>query len=116
MEKNIKNITGKKRKIRDDRNMGTYWDLFSSGVIDYAKEAFSSFDPWVYPIFLLGLVGLMYAYTHSVVVAAAGIIVVVGLYGSNVFASVPDVMLIMYMIVLISIAVLFTVLFIKRRN
>ena len=62
------------------------------------------------------LIGWLYGVTGSVVAAAAGILVMIGLYGGGVFVDVPDVTFILYVVVLFALSCLFTVLFIKNRR
>lgn len=96
--------------------MGAIWDSLSSGFFDYAMSAYDSMGDWVYPIIMLGLIGWLFGVTNSVIAAVAGIIVMVGLYGTSVLVDVPDVLFILYIIVLFGIASLFTVLFVKNRG
>ena len=96
--------------------MGTYWTEFTNGFMDYAMGAYDSLGDWGYPIIMLGLIGWLYGVTGSLVAAVAGIIVMVGLYGVNVFVDVPDILFILYLITLLTIASLLTALFIKNRR
>ena len=96
--------------------MGGYWDIFSDGIFDYAMGAYSSLDPWVYPIFFTGIIGFMFLVTGSATIAASVIIVTLGMYAFPVFVEVPELTLFYYIIVLLVFTLLLTVLFIKRRN
>ena len=95
--------------------MGTYWNEFTDGIIDYAYSGFDSLDGWGYPLFFLGIIAFIYLATGSYTVAVVFILVVVGIYGYSVFIDFPDVTLILYILVLLGLAILFAMLFIKKR-
>ena len=94
------------------------WENFTNGFLDYAMSAYSSLDPWVYPLVFVGIIGFIYATMNSVIVAIVAIFFTLGIFAvtTNVFAAVPDLTLFLYIVSIIGIAVLITTLFIKRRN
>lgn len=96
--------------------MGAYWDGFLSGILNYAKEGYGPLTDWVFPIVFVGIAVFSYFYTGSATVAAVIIIVTMGIYGADLFVGFPEITMMMYIIVLLVLAVLFTFLFIKRRN
>lgn len=95
--------------------MGAYWDDFISGILDYAIEGYSSLNGWEIPLFFCGLIAFAFFYTGSTIVAVVFILILMSVYGVTVFAEVPDLTLILYVIVIIGVAALITMLFIKRR-
>ena len=95
--------------------MGAYWDNFISGILTYAVDGYSSLDGWELPLFFCGLIAFAFFYTGSTIVAVVFILILVGVYGVSVFLAVPDLTLILYIIVIVGIAALITMLFIKRR-
>jgi len=103
-------------KKEDKKNMGDYWDDMMIGLFNYARDAYSSMQPWDYGLFFAGLIVFVFLVTQSATAAGAFILIIVGLYGTNILLSMPDLMLIMYIIVLIVFTSLFAFLFIKRRN
>jgi len=98
--------------------MAALWDSFYSGMIDYAMSAYDPFGIWKYPALLLAIIGFIYASMQSAIVAIVGILFTFAIYGmtTNIFASVPDLNLFLYIITIMGIALLFTALFIKRRS
>ena len=98
--------------------MGTYWDTFSvNGIFNFARDAYSSMQPWDYPIFFLGLIAFIYLVTQSATAAIVVMLITVGLYGTTeIFLEVPDVMLILYIFVILTLTSLFAFLIYKRRT
>jgi len=96
--------------------MGTYWDTFSDGLFDYAMGAYSSLDPWVYPIVFTAIIGFMFFVTGSATIAVSIIIVALGMYAVPVYVDVPELTLFYYVVTIMVLALLLTVLFIKRRS
>jgi len=96
--------------------MGSYWDTMSQGVFTFAREAYSSMQPWDYPIFFLGIIAFIFLITNSATAAIVVMLITVALYGSNVFLEVPDLMMILYIFVLITLTSLFAFLIYKRRT
>ena len=94
------------------------WTNFSDGIVDYAMDAYSNVEPWVFPLIFIGIIGYVYAATHSVVTAVAAILITFGLYATastmNVFGDVPDISLFMYLIALVGIASLVFTLFMRK--
>ena len=93
------------------------WANFSSGIAQYATDAFSVLDPWFYPIIFIGVIGYIYTCMHSVTVAVVAIIITLGLFGAttSIFAGVPEVTQLLYIISIIGITMLIVTLILKRR-
>lgn len=92
------------------------WGNFSSGIFEYAMDAYSSLEPWTYPLIFIGIIGYVYTATHSVITAIAAILITFGIYAAttNVFVDVPDVSLLMSLISLIGISALIFTLFARK--
>jgi hypothetical protein len=97
--------------------MGTYWDSLMTGFFTYAREAYSGLQPWDYPLFFVGIIAYIYLITQSATAAIVTILITVGLYGTTtVFLEVPDLMIIFYIFVIITLTSLFAFLIYKRRT
>lgn len=99
------------------KNMGTIWQGFMEGIIEYGMSAYDPLGIWKYPLIFVGVFGFIYGWMQSVTVTVVAIIFTFAIYGvtTNIFANVPDLTLFLYIITLMGIALLITVLFIKRR-
>ena len=91
------------------------WSNFSGGFFEYAMDAYSNLEPWVYPLILLGVIGYVYTATHSVITAIAAILITFGLYATtSVFVDVPDISLFMSLVTIVGISALIFTLFARR--
>lgn len=89
------------------------WSNMTSNFPKYATDAYSAIDPWFYPILFLGIIGYVYAYTKSVVVASVAILITLGLFGVTGFVGVGTLGNFLYIVVAIGLGSLI-ITFIKN--
>jgi len=93
------------------------WSNFSD-LPEYAIQAFSAVDPWVYPLVFVGIIGFLYTSMNSIMVAVVGILFTLGLFGTSttIFNDVPEVTMLLYVISIIGVSLLIVTFIVKRRN
>lgn len=89
------------------------WSNMTENFPKYATDAYSAIDPWFYPLLFFGIIGYVYVYTKSVVVASVAILITLGLYGALDVVGTGGVMNFMYIVVVIGIGSLI-ITFIKN--
>lgn len=97
--------------------MGSIWQSFIQGFVDYGMSAYDPLGVWKYPLIFVGIFGFIYTFMNSAIVAIVGIIITLAIYGSttDIFTHVPDLNLFLYIVTIMGLALLITTLFIKKR-
>jgi hypothetical protein len=92
------------------------WNNFSTGIWNYAVDAYSNMEPWTYPLFFLGIIGYVYTATHSVTALVASIIGTFALYATTttIFADVPDLSLFLNIVSIVGISALIFTLVMRK--
>jgi len=98
--------------------MTDVWGNFSEGVPQYAMEAFSAIDPWLYPIVLFGIIGYIYGCMQSVTSAIIAILITLGIFSvtTSIFEEVPEMTQILYIITILGLTMLLVSLLLHKRR
>lgn len=95
------------------------WDGFTQ-FMTYSINAYSSMQPYVYPIIIFGILGWIFAYMRSVVVfIVAGLITLAMFVGTTaIFTQVSAITLFLYIITIVGIPLLIVsvILAIQKRG
>ena len=94
------------------------FENLSSGIRDFSMAAFSSVEPFTWPLFFIGIIGFIYAGMHSLVVAVVGILITLGTFvgTTTIFTDIPELTQFLYIISIIGIALLLAMVVIKTRQ
>lgn len=94
------------------------WSNFTRSVPEYAVEAYSTLDPWFYPILLLGIIGYIYTSMHSATAAIVAILITFGLFATStsIFVDTSEMSILLYLISIVGLAFLVTTLLTQRRS
>ena len=79
------------------------WSNMTRNFPKYATDAYGAIDPWFYPLLFFGIIGYVYAYSKSVVVASVAILITLGLFGVTAFVGVGLVGNFLYIVVAIGL-------------
>ena len=94
------------------------WDDFIDSIPNFSMDAFESVDPFTWPLIVVGIIGFIYATSHSVTVAVVGILITLASFvgTTTIFTDIPALTQFLYIIAVIGIALLLTTVIIKRRS
>ena len=93
------------------------WNNSTNNFMKYATEAYTNtaIGQWFYPILFVGIIGYIYAYMKSAVVAMVAILIIMGIY-SSVFVFSAEIPLFMDVLVILIFVVMITLLIINPRK
>lgn len=92
------------------------WQNFTAnGIFQYAMNAYSHLDPWLWPFIILGIIGFVYAAMQSLIVAVVAIIILFGALAgtTDIFSYAPEPTQFAYLLAIIGLTALFAAFFIK---
>jgi len=94
------------------------WENFSIGIINFAMNTFAPVQPWLYPFVIIGVIGYVYSSMESVSVTLVAILITFGTFAgtTNIFAGVPAIVTLFYIIAILGITLLLTTVIIKKRR
>lgn len=94
------------------------WENFSTDIVGYATSAYSSVEPYFWPLIFIGIIGYIYAGMQSVIVAVVGILITFGLFATttSIFEAVPQITQFFYIVTVIGICMLIAAIIIHKRR
>ena len=94
------------------------FENLTQGIFEYSIDAFNIMGIWFMPLVFLGLIGYVYAAMQSITVAIVGIIITLGIFAATtqIFANVPILVQLFYIITVLGLTLLLVGLFIKKRR
>ena len=94
------------------------WTNISANWMDFFTYAYTNIlADWFWPMVIAGIVGYIYALSHSATAAAVVICLFFGVYGiTGIFAASPEFSFLSWIIVIIAFSAAFVVLFTGRKR
>jgi len=95
------------------------WTNISGNWMEWFFQGYTEIltDVWFYPVLFAGIIGYIYAITHSATAAAVSIALVFGIFGvTGVFAGPSEFAFLSWAIVITAFSAAFTALFAGRKK
>ena len=94
------------------------WNNSTNNFMQYATEAYTNtvVGQWFYPVLFLGIIGYVYAYMRSAVVAMIAIMITFSIFATTAFAASDEISTLLYIIVILIMGVLFVLLITQKRR